>query len=91
MRVIHLSAAAAAIAVGAMATAVWAAAPQDKGKQARNTPPGWSYELKKGKRMPRVPRQTNADGSWTEQVRQGNCVIERTGRDGEIRERRECD
>jgi hypothetical protein len=41
--------------------------------------------------VPRIPRKVNADGSWTEEIRQGNCTVTRTGRDGEVRETRKCD
>lgn len=89
MKPVYLIAFAGAAVLGFAATAAWAAAPQkDSG---RNTPPGWSYELRDGKRVPRVPRKVNADGSWTEEVRQGNCTVTRTGRDGEVRETRKCD
>jgi hypothetical protein len=47
--------------------------------------------VKDGKRVPRVPRTTNADGSWTEEWRRGNCTVTRTGRDGEVRESTKCD
>lgn len=89
MKSIHWMATAGAAIVAVVATAAWAAAPQQK--NARNTPPGWSYEVRNGQRVPRVPRKVNADGSWTEEVRQGNCTVTRTGRDGEVRETRKCD
>lgn len=60
-------------------------------KSTGNTPPGWSYEVRNGQRVPRVPRKVNADGSWTEEIRQGNCIVTRTGRHGEVRETRKCD
>ena len=87
MKPLHWIAIGAAVGLGVVATAAWAAA--DKG--GRNTPPGWSYEIKNGKRVPRVPRVENADGSWTEELRQGNCTVTRTGRNGEVRETRKCD
>ena len=91
MKPIHLKTALAVAATGAVA-AVWAATPdQSKGKGTRNTPPGWSYEIKDGKRVPRVPRTVHADGSWSEEIRQGNCTVTRTGRQGEVRETRKCD
>lgn len=80
------AAGAAVFAVGA--AAAWAAPEQKRG---RNTPPDWSYEIRNGQRVPRVPRKVNADGSWTEEIRQGNCTVTRTGRDGEVRETRKCD
>lgn len=79
----------AALITAMSAGAVVAAAPQ--GQQARNTPPNFPYEIRDGRRVPRVPRVVHPDGSWTEQIRQGNCTITRTGRDGEVREVRKCD
>ena len=57
-----------------------------------STPKDWNYEIKDGKRVPKGKRQTNADGSWREEVRQGNCVTvkERTPT-GEYKESRRCD
>ena len=73
----------AGIAVAGIATAAAA--------QRQQTPRGWSYEIKDGKRVPKSNRITNADGSWREEVRQGNCVTikERTA-SGEYRETRQC-
>ena len=42
--------------------------------QGQSTPKNWNYEIKDGKRVPKGNRVTNADGSWREEVRQGNCV-----------------
>ena len=89
MKPLYLVATVGIIVVAAGATAAWAAAPQQKG--GRNTPSNWSYEVRNGQRVPRVPRTVNADGSWTEVFRQGNCTVTRTGRDGEVRETRKCD
>lgn len=88
MKPVYLIATAGAAVLGMAAAAAWAA-PEKKG--GRNTPPGWSYEIRDGKRVPRVPRKVNTDGSWTEEIRQGNCTVTRTGRDGEVRETRKCD
>jgi hypothetical protein len=59
--------------------------------QNQATPKGWNYEIRDGKRVPKSNRQTNADGSWREEVRQGNCVTikERTA-NGEYKETRQC-
>ena len=59
--------------------------------QNQKTPRGWSYEIKDGKRVPKGNRQTNADGSWREEVRQGNCVtIKERSANGEYKETRQC-
>lgn len=59
---------------------------------AKATPKSWNYEIRDGKRVPRAARVTNADGSWREELRQGNCVTvkEKTAA-GEYRETRRCD
>ena len=60
--------------------------------QNQATPKGWSYEIKDGKRVPKGNRVTNADGSWREEVRQGNCVtIKEMSKAGEYKETRQCD
>ena len=89
MTSVHWAAIVGAAVIGLAAGAALASAPGQK--SANNTPPGWSYEVRNGQRVPRVPRKVNADGSWTEEVRQGNCTVTRTGRDGEVRETRKCD
>ena len=73
--------------LGAMALAVPAAA--QSGDQS--TPKNWNYEIKDGKRVPKAERVKNADGSWREEIRQGNCVTikERTAA-GEYKETRQC-
>lgn len=60
--------------------------------QDRSTPNSWSYEIRDGKRVPKGQRVTNADGSWREEVRQGNCLtIKEKTAQGEYRETRQCD
>jgi len=61
-------------------------------QQDAATPKGWSYEIKDGKRVPKGNRVTKADGSWREEVRQGNCVtIKEKSAAGEYKETRQCD
>jgi hypothetical protein len=83
---IILTVAGVAIAATA-ASAAYAQASQDQA-----TPKGWSYEIKDGKRVPKGVKQTNADGSWREEIRQGKCVTlkEKTAA-GEYKETRRCD
>jgi len=83
-----------ALLLGAIAIATTAGyatvAAADPGQQS--TPKGWSYEIKDGKRVPKSDRVTNADGSWREEVRQGNCVtIKEKSPTGEYKESRRCD
>ncbi|HVI04856.1 MAG TPA: hypothetical protein VM711_02025 [Sphingomicrobium sp.] len=57
----------------------------------QQTPKGWSYEIKDGKRVPKGSRITNPDGSWREEVKQGNCVtIKERSAAGEYKETRQC-
>jgi hypothetical protein len=64
------------------------AAPQ----QSEQTPKGFNYEIKDGKRVPKGGnRVTNSDGSWREELRQGNCVtIKEMSAAGEYKETRQC-
>ena len=82
-----------ALIVGAAAlgaTAAYAAAPPQQ-DQSQQTPKGWSYEIKNGQRVPKSNRVTNADGSWREEVKQGNCVtVKQKSATGEYKETREC-
>ncbi|HVF84191.1 MAG TPA: hypothetical protein VM913_08490 [Sphingomicrobium sp.] len=80
-----MSAAALALVVGGGASASLA--------QSRSTPKGFNYEIKNGQRVPRPGnRITSSDGSWREEVRQGNCVtIKEKTAQGEYKESRRCD
>ncbi len=75
--------------VAAMGFATLATAADQK---AQATPKGWNYEIKDGKRVPKASnRQTNADGSWREEVRQGKCVtVKEKTASGEYKELRRC-
>lgn len=59
--------------------------------QNQQTPKSWSYEIKDGKRVPKSDRVTNSDGSWREEVKQGNCVtVKERSASGEYKETRQC-
>ena len=77
-----------AIALGA--TAAYAAgAPQ--GQQSGQTPKGWSYNVQNGQRVAKSNRVTNADGSWREESREGNCTtVKEKSSAGEYKESRQC-
>ena len=77
---------AVAVAAAGFAAAAYAQAQQPQ------TPKNWSYSLdKNGQRVPKSNRVTNPDGSWREEVRQGNCVtVKERSASGEYRETREC-
>src|SRR3954462_15807612 len=73
----------ALVAAAGFATAAFA--------QDQQTPKNWNYEIRDGKRVPKANRVTNADGSWREEVRQGNCVtIKERSATGEYKETRLC-
>ena len=78
------------LAAGALALATGAGAASAQAKPD-STPKSWNYEIKDGKRVPKANRVTNPDGSWREEVRQGNCttVKEKTA-SGEYKESRSC-
>ncbi len=84
-----------ALFVGAVAfgaTAAYAAAQPAQGQQSAQTPKGWSYTIKDGKRVPKGNRVTNPDGSWREELKQGNCVtVKEKSASGEYKESRQCD
>jgi hypothetical protein len=76
---------AGAIALGATAAYAAVQAPQ------QDTPKNWSYEIKNGERVPKGNRVTNPDGSWREELKQGNCVtIKEKSATGEYKETRQC-
>ena len=57
----------------------------------QSTPKSFNYEIKDGKRVPKGNRVVNKDGSWREEIRQGNCVtIKEMSAAGEYKETRQC-
>ncbi|MEO6225443.1 MAG: hypothetical protein ABIO80_06290 [Sphingomicrobium sp.] len=79
------------LAIGAVAIAVATAGASTAVAQARQTPSNWNYEIRDGKRVPKGARVTNPDGSWREEVRQGNCVtVKERSSAGEYKETRQC-
>ena len=58
----------------------------------RATPKAWNYEVdSRGKRVARDNRVIRPDGSWREEIRQGNCVtIKERSATGEYKETRQC-
>ena len=81
-----------ALLIGAIAFAAAAGYATAASAQNQRTPKGWSYEIKDGKRVPKGNRVNNPDGSWREEVRQGNCVtVKERSAQGEYKETRQCD
>ena len=77
----------AGAALAATAASAALAAPGDQ-----ETPKSFNWEIKDGKRVPKGQRQTNADGSWREEIRQGKCVtIKEKSSKGVYKESRRCD
>ena len=58
----------------------------------RATPKTWNYEVdNRGNRVARDNRVTKPDGSWREEIQQGNCVtIKERSATGEYKETRQC-
>ena len=80
------------LAIGVIALAATAGFATAAAAQDQKTPKGWSYEIKDGKRVPKGNRVTNPDGSWREEVRQGNCTtVKEMSAAGEYKETRQCD
>ena len=81
-----------ALIVGVIALAATAGYATAAAAQNQQTPRGWNYDIKDGKRVPKGGnRVTNPDGSWREEVRQGNCVtIKERAASGEYKETRQC-
>lgn len=81
----------AAVAFAATAGYATVAGAQQQQQQQAQTPKGWSYDIKDGRRVPKSNRVTNADGSWREESRQGNCVtVKERSATGEYKETRQC-
>ena len=84
-----------ALTIGAaafVAAAAFASIAQAQPKaQVQQTPHGWSYDIQNGKRVPKGNRTTNPDGSWREELRQGNCItVKERSATGEYKETRQC-
>jgi hypothetical protein len=77
---------------GAFAVAATASASMAYAQTQPQTPKSWSYTLdKNGQRVPKGSRVTSPDGSWREEVRQGNCVtVKERSASGEYKETRQC-
>ena len=80
----------ASLMIGMTALALVPVSAQAQDRPA--TPKDWGYEIVDGKRVPKAKRQVNADGSWREERKMGDCieVKERTAA-GEIHITRTCD
>ena len=81
-----------ALALGCVAMIAAAAGASMASAQNQQTPKGWSYEIKDGKRVPKGGnRINNPDGSWREELKQGKCVtVKEMSAKGEYKETRQC-
>jgi len=88
MRFARLMMVLGALAVGTAALGATVAIAQ----QSQQTPQGWNYEIRDGKRVPKAGNRVNKpDGSWREEQRQGNCVtVKERSASGEYKETRQC-
>ena len=79
------------LAVVALAGTAYAQSAGSSAGASQNTP--FNYEIKDGKRVPKPTNKvSNADGSWREETRQGNCVTIKEGTpDGAVKTTRKCD
>ena len=79
------------LALGCVALIAAGAGASMASAQNQQTPKGWNYEIKDGKRVPKGNRVTNADGSWREELKQGKCVtVKEMSAKGEYKETRQC-
>lgn len=79
-------------AIAFAATAASAAFASTGGDDKKVTPPGFSYDIKDGKRVPKTNRVTNADGSWREENKKGGCSeVKEMSASGELKITRKCD
>ena len=83
----------AAVAVVGVAGVAYAQATNASAPMAtQSTPKNFSYEIKDGKRIPKSNRTSNADGSWKEEAKVGNCSTVKEGTpSGEVKITRKCD
>ena len=79
-------------AVGAAGVAYAQATNASAQADTQTTPRNFTYEIKDGKRVPKSNRVTNADGSWREETKVGNCTtVKESSASGEVKITRKCD
>ena len=83
----------AAIATAGIAGVAYAQATNASAQaDTQATPKNFNYEIKDGKRVPKSNRVANADGSWREETKVGNCSTIKEGTaTGEVKITRKCD
>ena len=92
IRTVMVVAVAAIAAVGVAGVAYAQASNASAQAGAQSTPKNFNYEIKDGKRVPKSSRTTNADGSWREETKVGNCTTVKEGTAaGEVKITRTCD
>lgn len=83
------------VAMAALLTSPASALIEQQGgasRSAASLPKNWSYDLQDGRRVPKGNRVTNSDGSWREELRQGQCTtVKQKTANGDYSETRKCD
>ena len=82
----------AAITLAATAAASFPSSLPAQNETQRATPKGWNYVVdNRGNRVAKDRRINNPDGSWREEIRQGNCItVKERAATGEYKETRQC-
>ena len=78
--------------VGCTIAAAYAASASAQAPCQQRLPKGWTYEVDShGNRVAKVNRVTQPDGSWREEIRQGNCMtVKERSATGEYKETQQC-
>lgn len=76
----------------AFAAASFSSALAAQNQSGQATPKGWNYEVDShGNRIAKDRRVSSPDGSWREEIRQGNCItVKERAATGEYKETRQC-
>jgi hypothetical protein len=93
VKIVPTAIATALAAAGLGLAAMPASAAIQPSGQGCVSPPGLNYMICNGQRVPKpANRVSNADGSWREESKQGNCIVVREkSATGEFKESRRCD
>jgi hypothetical protein len=78
--------------VGCIVAAAFAASASAQAPSQQRLPNGWTYEVDgRGNRVAKVNRVMQPDGSWREEIRQGNCMtVRERSATGEFKETQQC-
>lgn len=93
MKALHLTIGAAVTAgLVVVAFGAWSPAIAKKSSSAEaKLPESFPYDVRNGRRVPKSNRVTNEDGSWREEVKDGDCTtVREKSPSGEYREATKC-